>query len=401
MNKIAIYIGNFDFPNNNAGGNRVLNNGKVLRELGYEVYFIGLKKNIPISKKNIEDTKEEYEGFTGYSLNYPTSKKDWISYKKIFKKIINFLDKKFNKIDLIISYHSPRISLFNKKLLKWSKKNNIKIVCDIDDWLPANNGNFIYRIIKFLDNYYRNSILNLKYDGLIVVSSYLENYYKNKNKNINIIRIPPLFDTEIASDSFEIKKGMNLIYSGKPFPTDGRKVKKDSYKDRLDIVIELLSEIDKNIKYVFNIYGITKEEYLRVIPKHEMLIKKLGEKIIFNGFKNHKEVINEIKNSDFTVFLRDINRGSMAGFPTKFAESFSLGTPIITNNTSDLSDYLEEGKTGYFLDIYNLKESKKKLEKILLTPKKEILKMKENCIKKDYFNYKNKISEMQTFLDNL
>lgn len=399
MNKIAIYIGNFDFPNNNAAGNRVLNNGKVLRELGYKVYFIGLKNNISISKNNIEETKKEYEGFTGYSLNYPVGKKDWISYKKIFKKIINFINKEFNKIDLIITYGSPRISLFNKKLLKWAKKNNIKMLSDTVDWLPANNGNFIYRIIKFLDNYYQKSILNLKYDGLIVVSSYLENYYKNKNKNI--IRIPPLFDTEIASDSFEIKKEMNLIYTGKPFPTDGRKVKKDSYKDRLDIVIELLSEIDKNIKYVFNIYGITKEEYLRVIPKHEMLIKKLGEKIIFNGFKNHKEVINEIKNSDFTVFLRDINRGSMAGFPTKFAESFSLGTPIITNNTSDLSDYLEEGKTGYFLDIYNLKESKKKLEKILSIPKKEILKMKENCIKKDYFNYKNKISEMQTFLDNL
>jgi len=76
------------------------------------------------------------------------------------------------------------------------------MLSDTVDWLPANNGNFIYKIIKFLDNYYKKSILNLKYDGLIVVSSYLENYYKNKN----IIRISPLFDTEIASDSFEIKK---------------------------------------------------------------------------------------------------------------------------------------------------------------------------------------------------
>ncbi|WP_156499751.1 glycosyltransferase, partial [Oleiphilus sp. HI0061] len=34
------------------------------------------------------------------------------------------------------------------------------------------------------------------------------------------------------------------------------------------------------------------------------------------------------------------------GFPTKFVESFSVGTPVIANHTSDLAEYLKDEQTG-------------------------------------------------------
>ena len=47
-NNSVLYIGGFDLPDKNAAAHRVLNNGKVLRELGYEVVFV---------TRHIEDVK--------------------------------------------------------------------------------------------------------------------------------------------------------------------------------------------------------------------------------------------------------------------------------------------------------------------------------------------------------
>ena len=44
--KIALYIGNFCFPDCNAAGKRVYANGKILKELGYKVVFVGVNKSI-------------------------------------------------------------------------------------------------------------------------------------------------------------------------------------------------------------------------------------------------------------------------------------------------------------------------------------------------------------------
>ncbi len=37
--KNVLYIGNFSFPFGNAAGKRVYANGKILKELGYDVNF--------------------------------------------------------------------------------------------------------------------------------------------------------------------------------------------------------------------------------------------------------------------------------------------------------------------------------------------------------------------------
>ena len=41
MNKAILYTGAFRFPIGDAAAPRVLNNAKILRELGYDVVFIG------------------------------------------------------------------------------------------------------------------------------------------------------------------------------------------------------------------------------------------------------------------------------------------------------------------------------------------------------------------------
>ena len=50
--------------------------------------------------------------------------------------------------------------------------------------------------------------------------------------------------------------------------------------------------------------------------------------------------------SDFTILLRPVSRFSLAGFPTKLAESMACGVPIIGNLTSNIGDYVHKGVEG-------------------------------------------------------
>ena len=39
---LILYVGGFELPDKNAAAHRVLSNGKLLRDLGYEVSFVGI-----------------------------------------------------------------------------------------------------------------------------------------------------------------------------------------------------------------------------------------------------------------------------------------------------------------------------------------------------------------------
>lgn len=397
-NKTIAYVGNFSFPYGNASGSRVLCNGKLLKSLGYEVIFIGLDNSLS-QDATLKSTENEFEKFTYYNLPYPNGIKGWLDYKKKFKQVSTLLDE--YKMHSVISYGSPALSLFGILMKRWCKTNKILFLADVVDWMGAGVGSLAYRAVKFIDNDYQKRILNTKTDGVICISSYLSQFYQKKGKKT--IVIPPLVDRKRFDDlKFEFDSDMpiKLIYIGRPFLTDGRKVKEHSYKDRLDIVIDTLSNVrDEN--FIFNIYGLNKDEYLSTITRHTSILEELKTKIIFHGFIENENAIREIAKSDFTILFRHKNKMNTAGFPTKFSESLSCGTPIITTETSDLHIYLEEGKNGFFVNIDREKTLQKKLRKILSMRKEEILVMKEYCRNTSYFDYKKFKVKMQPFLSSL
>ncbi len=76
-----------------------------------------------------------------------------------------------------------------------------------------------------------------------------------------------------------------------------------NFKDRIDKMVMLLHAAKKkNCKFIFNVYGLTKEEYLYAIPSHRKIIDELGESICFYGPIPNEEVVNKISKSDFTFF---------------------------------------------------------------------------------------------------
>lgn len=402
--KNVLYIGNFSFPFGDAGGKRVYSNGKILKELGYNVIFIGVSKNLK-SISSLKETESDYDGFKYYNFPYPSKNLDWIKYIKTFNlmKDLLFKDKIINDLHLIIYYGSPAVSFFVTKLIRFCKAKNIKIVADSTEWLTGRSTNsYFFNIAKLFDETYKMSYANKKAAGVIVASSYLENYYKKSG--CKTVIIPPLSTIKnkfSESDSNLIDKKV-ISYAGQPFRKNQKEIDPITFKDRIDkMVMLLLTAKKKNCKFIFNVYGLTKEEYLYAIPSHSKIIDELGESICFYGPTSNEEVVNKISKSDFTFLIRDNNKRSNVGFPTKISESISCGTPVITTRTSDLENYIIEGKNGFFIDTPTGEIDVNKFIEIMNLDKDKMISMKKYCINNNIFYYEEFKDKMADFLNDV
>ncbi|MEQ6376429.1 glycosyltransferase [Bacillaceae bacterium S4-13-56] len=401
MKKTVLYIGNFSFPLGNAAGKRVYANGKILRELGYEVIFIGMDKEVDSS---LNGTKSEYEGFTFYNFPYPKRSMEWISYRKTFSDLIKFLNTEeiVNSLDLVIYYGSPTLSIFNMKLIRYCKRKKISVIADCVDWLTTKTNNPVFDLIKWADNTYQKAYVNKKADGVIAITNYLSDYYKKRGSKTVVI--PPLSPIEnLNSKTVHKKSDIKIItYAGLPFRKGQPVVDCKKLKDRIDKTVILLCKLKrKGVSFVFNIYGFTKEEYLIAIPSQKVFIEELGDSIIFNGHMHNEIVVERVSNSDFTILLRDINRDTTAGFPTKISESISCGTPVITTDTSDLGEYIVEGKNGFFIEIEDEEKASETLKNILEQKMEDILLMKNYCKNSKTFHYRGKLSQMAELIEKI
>ena len=397
-NGTVIYIGNFRLPPNNAAGQRVLNNAKLLKELGYDVMLIGLNNSLDSDLETIK-TKMIYDDIVTYSLPLPKNNLSWLNYKKQFNKTLEIIEKVIS-IKCLIMYGCPSISIFGLLLKKWAKKRDVKLLADVVEWHSVSGNNLPYKIVKKIDLIYYRSYLCSKIDGVIAISKFLKSYYSNKG--VPTIVLPPLVDCENKSKVDKSQSLISLIYVGTPFSSRIKNNSPENFKDRLDKVIECLNYISEeyNLEFIFNIYGLTGREYLSAMPSHSGLLENLKTKVFFHGFVTQVEALEKISESDFCIFFRDVNKVTTAGFPTKFSESISCGTPVITTNTSDIKDYLLEGENGYFIDIDDTQKMTQKMNYILTLSKEHINNMKDNAFNSKLFDYRNYKNIIEDFLNS-
>lgn len=322
-------------PDCDAAACRVTTIGEALTDLGHDVTFLswGGKYN---SSNLTKDGDYSFMGMRYIITNEIDGnglKDKLIKKLTIGSKSLKYIKDLKSKPDIIIAYNTPY--LFNKRLIKFCVKHNIKLVSDITEWYDSNELNRI-------DNYFNNlnmTKLQFQIKNKIVISSFLDNYYSN---SFNIV-IPPLsfltkpkFNREgILNENFKL----SFIYAGNP-----------AKKDLVHTFINVVNRLNKSgIPIIFRILGITRDDYCR---NYANLLEDidLSENIIFYGKVAHELIPQYYSESDFMVLLREINRKSTAGFPTKFAESMCLGIPVITNPTSDLGLYLKNGVNGFMLD---------------------------------------------------
>lgn len=385
-----IYIGGFELPDKNAAAHRVISNGKLLKSLGYDVVFFGIsKENV---KKDINNSFKVFE-FESYSRKYPTSIKqqlDSLININDYKQIIE----KYSNVKAVICYNMPSWPLY--KLKRYCNKNDIKIISDCTEWYKVSiKGNILIGSIKRLDSFLRMHFIQIKLDGIIAISEFLYEFY-SKN-GVKIIKVPPLIDwkDEKWFTLFnESNKVIEIVYAGGAFSF------KDSYvKDRLDLVVQSLSYLKtQGYVFYFKVVGCTLDDFEKFYPDLIEDIKILANNIKFFGRVPHYTAINLVKSADYSIFLRDESIVTKAGFPTKFVESITSGTPVLTNKNSNVTDYLIEGKNGFFIDTNSIETINKSLIVPLTVKPHKLKKMQIETYESHIFDYRKFKKEFEKLL---
>ena len=364
--KEIIYVGGFELPDKNAAAQRVLSNAKLLHEMGYKVTFVGISKDM-------QSAPSEVEGFESCSVPYPVNTKQWIH------QICTFINAEFireRKPDYVILYNFPAIA--SLRLLKTCHKNGIKVIHDVTEW-ETNHGWTPSDFVRKIDINLRMRYCMKRMDGVVAISRYLYDSFKDSTSTILVPPTVDLNDGKWRRDR-ELTTGdkVRLVFAGGAGP----------HKDRLDYVIDAVSRIDNLELYII---GTTKEQYYSRFgfwPTESDNIKYLG-------ILSHQETISEICKSDFQVIIRNKNTKTTAGFPTKFVESMSCCVPVIANPSSNIGDYLEDGKNGFLVkEISMLRET---LDRVAGMEKSDIVRMKENCkllTEFDYHYYKSEFEKI-------
>ena len=365
MSKI-LYIGGFELPDKNAAAQRVLSVAKALRLTGNEICFYGITKSC--------DVKGCCDGFYYEACPYPDNTKTWIKYA-IGYNIISYI--KRLKPDIVITYNYPAIA--QQRIIFYCHKNNIKVIGDITEWYSHKN------VIKKLDSTLRMRWSNKKLDGIITISKYLYHYYHK----YNTLLLPPIVDKleskwRQTTDNIS-SNSIKLIYVGST----------SIGKDRLDYILKGIENVGIK-QFSIDVIGMTKSEYISIYNSTIMD----GVPVTFYGRLTHLQAIKKLKSSDFQIFFRDPTRVNNAGFPTKFVESLSSGIPVITNQISNIGDYVINGKNSYIIDSPTENEIQRILYDISMLSRLEINKMK-NEIDVNLFDYHKYAASIQTFIDNV
>lgn len=344
MKKI-IYTGAFRFPDGDAAATRVLGIGKALSASGYEVEFAGWEEH----ERQQDRQASGHYVFHGFRYK---SQRD-LRNKKLsplmrlwhYLFIGNNTLKWLNSTDLsgvaaIIVYQGT--SIFLLRLLYFCRLRKINLIIDCTEWHDSKDlvgGR--WGIVNF-DNEIRMKFVNTLIGNLIVISKYLENYYKKKN--CNVILLPPLLDVSDNDRAYtpqieQNKTGtIKLAFVGSPL------------RERWDVILrgmQILKETGFNIS--LEIFGSSKESFRSVLGSSNSLLDRLGETVIVHGRLPKNEYINALASVDFAILIRSTARWSMSCFPSKVPELLSLGIPILLYSTSDLNEYLEDGKNAVFL----------------------------------------------------
>lgn len=330
---LVVYVGPFGFPNGGAAAQRILGNAKAIRDAGFEVI---------VCSGSPESNPENLSSVSGIAIhtinertaeNLPSILKH-LAYVGMGRKTIEWLDDLPEKPVAVILYsgYSPYLI----RLSAWSRRSGVKVIFDAVEWYQPPS--FLHRFHP----YFLNIELSMRYlvaktGHIVAISSYLDTYFRKKG--CDTILVPPLVDVGPTPEKTVARTGADftLSYTGTP-----------GNKDRLDNIIEAVLRIHMTGRRAvkLEIAGVTREQWTSTHRYSPQQLDALHACVLFHGRVPHERSLEIVRRSNFSIIARNVCRLSSAGFPTKFVESFLVGTPVISNLTSDLERYLETAKTG-------------------------------------------------------
>ena len=338
------YVGPFPFPWGQAASRRMHGIALSLAASGYQV-VVGTGESIPSVETPLGD--EPSLGILRVGLSELPAAND-TALKKVArilfgwgKRTVAWLESAPCLPSAVIVYGGG--TPYAIRLLRWGRKRNIPIIFDIVEWYESS-----HFVGGGLNPFHVSAEIAMRClypraDGIIAISSFLADHYQDKG--LKVLRIPPTLDVRSTASSTPAMRRtdsdsrLRLIYAGTP-----------GKKDSLGIILAAVRMVDPHgSKLKLDVLGVNESQ--ASIYREE---DKVYRNVEFHGVVKQSDVVRFLMNADFSVLVREPLRFAHAGFPTKFVESLSAGTPVIANLTSDIGMYLSDGVNGLVIDGHSV-----------------------------------------------
>ena len=391
--KRIAYVGPFRFPDDSAMSQRVLGIASTLHCLGHEV-LVGAGQYEP---ESVTTPYARSLPFAVVALQErpPKGSSVFGKAKRIFSwgaRTLAWLDAIEPRPDVILLYESYYPRPYWQRILPWCRKHRIPLVVDAVEWYePSHLQGGRFGMARWMTEVSLR-FGNVKAGNIIAISRYLQDYYLRRG--CHVIRIPPILNVSAVSPRIEANAGpLTMAYAGMP-----------GKKDLLDNVVEAVLQIDSTGRSIrLSMAGPRASDILRLPALRKRRVRSLPDCLHAAGPLPHSSVVDMVRKADFVPLLRPPLRYAQAGFPTKVPESFSVGTPVICNVTSDLGHHVRDGQEGIICRDHSATAFAEGLDRALSLTARDRAKMRQaaRVEAERSFDYLNYVEPLGAFLGAL
>lgn len=381
--KKALIVTTDRYPNGDAGAVRTHAFAKLLQTLGYQPTVVGMG-----ASTDFKFRKEDGIIYTSFRLSSSDIVSRIKGRLKFCKRLKSTLLHKETSWDIILV---GLVSWETMNALKtYAEKKNIPLLHDSVEWYSPEQFSIGKLHPAYIAMDRRNRVYVDQSMRVIAISSYLEKHFQSRG--ILTARIPAVMNVEqMSCEKIIDPHKLVFTYAGSP-----------GKKDYLRVIIESFAVMPTAVPHELHLIGITKEQLVTLCDVDPAHIEKLGDRLCCMGRIPRAQVLEELKRSDFTVLMRsEEQRYAKAGFPTKFAESFATATPVISNATSDIADYLQDGVNGYLVSACSPQALTESLQKAFSLSYEERMIMQKTARKtaEEYFDYTRYADRLKSLID--
>jgi glycosyltransferase involved in cell wall biosynthesis len=332
-----VVLGRLNFPNGSAQSARIISYSKGIIENGGTATVICTRALHSKSSGNkslapsglSEKINYIYSPGTQYKAD-SFLRRRFLAVKGLLNavKILYKMNNK-QKISAILFFSTSMTDeLFFKMLCKIL---NIPVIRELNEYPLPESESIAGRTKLFIEKY----ILTKLYNGIIVITGYLESYYKHLISPSAIsIRIPILIDMNRFSEVSGLNSNSKYIaYCGDP----------TGNKDGVPILLEAFSKIaviHKDIK----LYIIGNSQNSDVLEKLKALAQLLSieSNVVFTGSISYESIPSYLANAELLVLARPSGLQATGGFPTKLGEYLASGKPVVITNVGEIPLYFKD-----------------------------------------------------------